>query len=125
MGASMMNRRIPRRVVVVYRDPMLRDIVTGVLVRHPGFHLVGAIAIDELRPDQVARMAPTDLVIDQAVVDEPADHEKVDLVWRALTYSGPKRLVVLGITDSCIRILSRPDWSNPSEAELVGALSAA
>ena len=121
----MRDRRTPRRVVVVYRDPLLRDIVTGVLVRHPGFQLVAAIAIEELRPDDVARLAPTDLVLDQAVVDEPNDHHKVDLVWRALTYSGPKRLVVLGIADSCIRILSRPDWSNPSEAELVGALSAA
>ena len=112
-------------MVVVYRDPLLRDIVTGVLVRSPRFRLVGAFAIDELRPEDVARLAPTDLVVDQAVVDEAADRTKVDLVWRALTYSGPKRLVVLGMADSCLRILSRHDWSNPGEADLVGALSAA
>jgi hypothetical protein len=119
------RRRAARRVVVVYRDPLLRDIVTGVLVRHPWFRLVGAFAIQDLRPEDVARLAPTDLVVDQEVVDEAADRPKVDLVWRALTYSGPKRLVVVGMTDSCIRILSRHDWSNPSEAELASALSAA
>ena len=120
-----MHHRPPRRVVVVYRNPLLRDIVTGVLVRHPGFRLVGAFGIDELEPEDVSRLAPTDLVVDQDVVDEAGGSTKVDQVWRALTYNGPKRLVVLGMSGSCIRILSRHDWSNPSEAELVGALSAA
>ena len=120
-----MDRRARRRVVCLYRDPLLRDIVKGVLAQHPGLPLVGAFAIDDLRLEDVARLAPTDLIVDQSIVDDGTDRTKVDLVWRALTYDGPKRLVVMGLSGSCIRILSRHDASSPSEAELVGALSAA
>jgi len=120
-----MDRPAPRRVVVIYHNPVLRDIVTGVLAHQAGIQVVGAFEIGDLRPETVARLAPTDLVIDQEVVDEATDPTKIDMVWRALTYDGPKRLVVMGMRDSCIRILSRHDWSNPCEAELVGALSAA
>jgi hypothetical protein len=120
-----MKRPAPRRVVCLYRDPLLRDIVKGVLAHHPDLLLVGAFAIDDLRPEEVARLAPTDLVIDQSIVDEGTDPTRVDRVWRTLTYDGPKRLVVMGMSGSCIRILSGHDASNPGEAELVGALSAA
>jgi hypothetical protein len=120
-----MDRPSLRRVVVIYHNPVLRDIVTGLLARQPGLQVVGVFAVGDLRPEDVARLTPTDLVIDQEIVDEATDPTKVDMVWRALTYDGPKRLVVMGMSDSCIRILSRHDRSNPGEAELIGALSAA
>jgi len=112
------------RVAVIYRNPLLRDIALVILGRQRDMCVIGSFTPDELRADQLAALGPTDLIVDQEVVDGENPYV-VDLAARVVTYDGPKRLIVLSVRNSKVRVLSRHEWDNPSEADLAGVLRAA
>jgi DNA-binding NarL/FixJ family response regulator len=108
-------------VLIVYRHPLLRDVLRCLLRDHDGVEMVGALTPEEVTAERLTEIAPTAVIVDRQILRD-GYAGALELARSVLSVDALQRLIVLDLRDTGARIVTSRETADVGEAELIGAL---
>lgn len=110
-----------RRVLVLFRDPLLRDLVTHLLGEAPEVEIVGVFALDEVNAAAVAALQPDVVVVDTR--DMPQSSNVSEWLAHLPIPATTRRVIALSLSDTGMTVITEARLERVTPEALIAAVT--
>lgn len=111
-----------RRVVLLYRDPLLRDLVTHLLGEAPEVDISGVFGLDDVDAAALAALKPEVVVVDTRGM--PPDSNPSEWLARLPIPPTARRVIALSLSDTGMTVITEARVERVTPEALIAAVTA-
>src|SRR4051812_8268569 len=106
-----MSRRVVRRVVLLYHDPLLRQIVRGVFEQDSNIRIVAELPATDAPTEALVDARPDVVIVDRRKQEEMLPSTVGDLLAALTEHHPAVRIIVMSLAESTVFVFN--GWQLP------------